>query len=210
VVSVDFELADTVHVLTGALPDGTVGDEVGLLLPMASLTGGYIATGLQTGLGATSVPVVANPPAVVVVGLVQSGGFGSGGGMSTSVAEVGVGTVVMPPWIAIPGLPVVYPEDKTIGLDTDPTAQIVLATVVDRQQSWRDLIAPAGLALAAFPALEASFERGHTTWDLRVVSTDATTFEEILGTVPATRDALAASVVGVSSVRGEVSATGSN
>ena len=206
-LSIDAEMSPSVLATTGGYPGGTLGNERPLLIAYSQRRYGYIGTGIGAGIGSVELVGAQNLPPELVVGLIQEGGLGSGFGSSVAVASVVDGVAALPDWLDVPRLPTVYVESREIGLDTDSSAQLVVATIRDRNGHQRDLYLPAGTISAELPDIPAGLDRGKTSWDLHVVSLDHGTFDELLATEVIGRQLLGERAIGVSRVDGEVSGT---
>lgn len=189
------------EVVVPELPAGLAGDEAPLVLPLVAEGEGWVPVGLGAGQGTLQVEHLSEPEQWLV--LAQAGGLGSGGGTTLSLGAPDA----LPPFTDVPPLPVVYVESRQVGLSTDTDAQLVLATVADRQGDQRDLIAPVGALRAGLPSIQADIQRGRTTWSLWVVSTESTTLEELAASGVLTPTRLEGQVTGTAQVHGEVAGT---
>lgn len=197
---------EEVVVHTKDRPEGTLGDEVALIMTLAPRKEGLIATGLGTGFASVTVPHVANPPPETVIGIMQEDFLGSGRGTSVAVADIEGVIAKLPAWVAIPKEPVHYKADQEVRLNADPEAQLVMAQLADRGGHYRDYYAPAHLDLAGFPDVASTFDYGHATWDMRVVGLWEGSYEASLSAGPISPDTLTADVAGIGLIEVEIAA----
>jgi hypothetical protein len=183
-------------VVTPARPDFAEGTENALVLALGSRDEGLVTVGLGTGFGGVTVRHVASPAPERVLGLYQQSFLGSGMGTSVTTAPVVDGTATLPAWIDIPQAPTLYGLSKEIRFNADPDAQIVVATMYDREGHIRDFYAPAGVELVDLPTLKAPFNFTVSDWSLRVLALDVGCYEQAISSGAINEAALGDDTVG--------------
>lgn len=191
----------SVTVSTGPLPDGSIGDEVPLLLGISDGPRGWLAVGLGSGQGSVALRSAGDAPADRIAGFVQAGGIGSGGGDAVVIAPVTSGSADLPPWPAIPSFPMYFPPNR---LSVNADGAVVFLSGTDPTGAQLDLVVPGGGLAVDFPEIPPAFDRSSVTWDVRTAATSAGSYEDWLAHGPLVHATLEPVLVGTGHILGVV------